>query len=226
MPVKCAPSIRHAGLVNRTVIRVREGLLAKLTAMRLALAVLLSLAATSAAQAGASNSVEKGKSKGGAPAAPATQGAAPKPEAKVEGSFGNWTLLCGKEAKNTSERCSLVMPLVEKKSQKLVFRVIVTYGPENNLVLRVDSPTGIALQRGLEFSPDTEKIYRMAFQTCLPMGCKALLLMPDDLKKDLIASKQGAITVYALNGKAVRTVTSLAGFAKGLAALTKHHATQ
>jgi invasion protein IalB len=205
---------------------VREGLLAKLTAMRLALAVLLSLAATSAAQAGASNTVEKGKSKGGAPAAPETQGAAPKPQAKVEGSFGNWTLLCGKEAKNTSERCSLVMPLVEKKSQKLVFRVIVTYGPENKLVLRVDSPTGIALQRGLEFSPDTEKIYRMAFQTCLPMGCKALLLMPDDLKKDLIASKQGAITVYALNGKAVRTVTSLAGFAKGLAALNKHHATQ
>jgi invasion protein IalB len=118
------------------------------------------------------------------------------------------------------------MPLVEKESQKLVFRVIVTYGPKNNLVLRVDSPTGIALQPGLEFSPDTKKIYRMAFQTCLPMGCKALLLMPDDLKKELIASKQGAITVYALNGKAVQAVTTFTGFAEGLAALDKHLASK
>jgi len=202
--------------------------LAKLAAIRLALAVLLSLVAASAAQAGSSNTVEKGKSKGGAPAspaaAPATQGNSPEPTAKVEGSFGNWTLLCGKEGQ--SERCSLVMPLVEKESQKLVFRVIVTPGPQNRLVLRVDSPTGIALQRGLEFSPDTKKIYRMAFQTCLPMGCKALLLVPDDLKKDILASKQGAITVYALNGKAVRTVTTFTGFAEGLAALDKHLAGQ
>jgi len=224
----CASLIRHAGLVNRTVVRTREGLLARLTAVRLALAVLLSLTAASAAQAGSSNVVEKGKSKGGAPsphaAAPANQGNAPKPTAKVAGSYGSWTLLCGKEGndKEAKERCSLVMPLVEKESQKLVFRVIVTYGPRNNLILRVDSPTGIALQRGLEFSPDTKKTYRMAFQTCLPMGCKALLLMPDDLKKELIASKQGAITVYALNGKAVQAVTTFTGFAEGLAALDKH----
>jgi invasion protein IalB len=210
--------------------------LARLAAMRLALAVLLGLAALGAAQAGNSNAVEKGKPKDAAPvpagapaapaAAPAGPGGTPEPMARVAGSYGNWTLLCGKEGddKTAPERCSLVMPLIEKDSQKLVFRVIVTYGPQDNLILRVDSPTGIALQRGLEFSPDTQKIYRMAFQTCLPMGCKALLLMPDDLKQELSASKQGAITVYALNGKAVRTITALTGFAEGMAALNKHHA--
>ncbi len=206
---------------------MREDLLAR-PAVKFALAILVGLAAASAAQAGSSNSVEKGKSKGAAPTPPAGAPAAPAaaPEARVAGSYGNWTLLCGKEGddKTAPERCSLVMPLIEKQSQKLVFRVIVTYGPKDNLILRVDSPTGIALQRGLEFSPDTQKIYRMAFQTCLPMGCKALLLMPDDLKKELSASKEGAITVYALNGKAVRTVTALTGFAEGMAALNKHHA--
>jgi invasion protein IalB len=144
------------------------------------------------------------------------------PPAKVAGSFGSWTLLCGKEAQDEKERCSLVMPLIEKETQKLVFRVILTYGPKGNLVLRVDGPTGVALQRGVEFSPDTKKIYRMPFQTCLPMGCKALLLVPDELKKELAASEQGAITVYALNGKAVQTVTAFSGFGKGMAALEKH----
>ncbi len=155
--------------------------------------------------------------------APAAAAEKPAPNAKVEGSFGSWTLLCGKEGqdKQAKERCSLVLPLVEKDSQKLVFRVILTYGPKGNLVMRVDGPTGIALQRGIEFSPDTKKLYRIPYQTCLPMGCKALLIVEDDLRKELIKSKQGSLTVYALNGKAVRTVTPLDGFSAGMKALDK-----
>jgi invasion protein IalB len=180
---------------------------------RLALAVLLSLGAVGGTLAQSNNSSATKK-------APPKTGPA-KPSAKVQGSFGSWTLLCGKEDKNKKikERCSLVLPLVEKNTQKLVFRVIVTYGPKGNLVLRVDGPTGVALQRGVEFSPDTKKIYRMPFQTCLPIGCKALLLVSDDLRKELVESSKGAITVYALNGKAVQTIATLSGFAKGLAAL-------
>lgn len=183
----------------------------------IAIAAMLVLAGGAAiAQTGGSTAAKK--------AAPADGKAAPS--AKVAGSFGNWTLLCGKEGndKKAKERCSLVMPLVEQESQKLVFRVILTYGPKGKLVLRVDGPTGVALQRGVEFSPDTEKLYRMPFQTCLPMGCKALLVVEDDLRKELIKSKQGSITVYALNGKAVRTMTALDGFTAGMKALDKHRA--
>lgn len=182
---------------------------------RFALAVVLSLALAGGALA-QSSAAKKGPPKAGAA----------EPTAKVEGTFGTWTLLCGKEGtdKKAKERCSLVLPLVEKDTQKLVFRVIVTYGPKGQLVLRVDGPTGVALQRGLEFSPDTKKIYRMPFQTCLPMGCKALLIVSDELKKELSATKQGSLTVYALNGKAVQTLASFSGFAKALAALNKRRA--
>jgi invasion protein IalB len=180
----------------------------------LGLAALLGLmaAAPAAAQSGGSSATKKSASPPGKDA----------PQAKVVGSFGNWTLLCGKEDGDKQERCSLVLPLIEKESQKLVFRVILTYGPQGKLILRVDGPTGVALQRGIEFSPDTQKVYRMAFQTCLPMGCKALLIVEDDLRKELTASKQSSITVYALNGKAVRTIAELDGFAEGMKALDKH----
>lgn len=182
------------------------------TGIRIAVAAILGVAATGSAFA-QSSAAKK------APTAPGK----PAPTTRVAGSFGNWTLLCGKEGqdKKAKERCSLVLPLVEKESQKLVFRVILTYGPKGKLVLRVDGPTGIALQRGIEFSPDTQKVYRMPFQTCLPMGCKALLIVEDDLRKELIKSKQGSITVYALNGKAVRTATALDGFSAGMKALDK-----
>ena len=102
-----------------------------------------------------------------------------------------------------------------------MFRVSVGYGPKGNLILRIDGPTGVALQKGLEFSPRAVKIYRLPFQTCVPQGCSAVLLIGDDLKQDLQTSDKGTITVYALNGQAVQAPTQLAGFADGLAALDK-----
>jgi invasion protein IalB len=117
-----------------------------------------------------------------------------------------------------------VQALVQKETQKLVFRVTVACGPKGNLVLRIDSPTGVALQKGLEFSPDAVKIYRLPFQACIAQGCSALLVMPDELKQELGKSAKGTITVYALNGQAVQAVAELAGFADGLAALDKRRA--
>ena len=146
-----------------------------------------------------------------------------KPATRVAGSYGNWTLLCGKEGdpKTAEERCSLVLPLIEKKTQKLIFRVIMVYGPKGRLVLRVDGPTGVALQRGVQFATDSGKVYTLPYQTCLPMGCKALLLVQDDMRKELITSKQGSIAVFALNGRAIKTVAAIDGFADGMEALDK-----
>ena len=147
----------------------------------------------------------------------------PKPPAvTVAGNFGQWALICGKERdKDGKEPCSLVQALVERESQKLVFRLTVAYGPKGNLVLKIDSPTGVALQNGLEFSPDAVKVYRLPFQACTAQGCSALFIMPDDLKQEIGKSAKGTITVYALNGQAVQAATELTGFADGLAALDK-----
>jgi invasion protein IalB len=70
-------------------------------------------------------------------------------------------LICGKDKdKDGKEPFSLAQALIEYESQT-VFRLTVAYGPKGNLVLRVDGPTGVALQKGLEFSPDAVKIYRL-----------------------------------------------------------------
>ncbi|ODR99916.1 hypothetical protein AUC68_01980 [Methyloceanibacter methanicus] len=153
--------------------------------------------------------------------APQASATPAKPVARVAGGYGHWTMLCGKEGDpgTAEERCSLVLPLIEKETQKLIFRVILTYGPQGRFVLRVDGPTGVALQRGVEFSTDTGTTYRMPFQTCLPMGCKALFLVPDDMLQELSKSKQATIVVYALNGRAIQTVAELEGLPLGLEAL-------
>lgn len=154
---------------------------------------------------------------------PAPQNDPNKPATRVAGSYGNWTLLCGKEGdpKTAEERCSLVLPLIEKKTQKLIFRVILVYGPKGRLVLRVDGPTGVAIQSGVQLATDSGKVYTLPYQTCLPMGCKALYLVSDEMRQDLLQSKQATIVVYALNGKQIQTVAELDGFTLGLEALDK-----
>jgi invasion protein IalB len=153
------------------------------------------------------------------PAAPAkAQGEPAKPEVAIAGNFGQWALVCDKDGKDP---CSLVQALVQRESQKLVFRLTLAYGPKGNLVLRVDGPTGVALQKGLEFSPDAIKIYRLPYQACNPQQCSAVLVVPDDLKQELTKSQKSTITVYALNGQALQAVAELTGFSDGLAALDK-----
>lgn len=155
--------------------------------------------------------------------APPAQDDPNKPTTRIAGSYGNWTLLCGKEGDPTTaeERCSLVLPLIEKKTQKLIFRVILVYGPQGRLVLRVDGPTGVAIQSGVQLATDSGKVYTLPYQTCLPMGCKALYLVSDEMRQDLLQSKQGTIVVYALNGKQIQTVAELNGLKLGLEALDK-----
>jgi invasion protein IalB len=150
----------------------------------------------------------------------------------IVGNYGQWALVCGKpnQGQGVKESCSLVQALVERDSQKLVFRIILSYGPQGNLVLRVDGPTGVALQRGIEFTtnekPDAGKIYRLPFQTCVAQGCRALLIVPEDLKGELKTSAKGTLRVFTLDGRPVQTGTDFSGFAEGLAALDKRRQAQ
>jgi invasion protein IalB len=152
---------------------------------------------------------------------------AAKSSVNIVGNYGQWALVCATpKDKAANAPCSLAQALVQRDTQKLVFRVMFRYGPQGRLVLQIDGPTGVALQRGLEFSPDAKKIYRMPFQTCIPEACRAVLLVPDDLKGELLKAEKGTIAVYALNGQPVQTFTELTGFSEGLAALDKRRSVQ
>ena len=113
--------------------------------------------------------VPKAAAPGADAKAKAQAGQAKAPPAKIEANFGQWSLVCTEpKTKEEKPTCSLVQALVERDSNQLVFRVTVAYGPQGNLVLRIDGPTGVALQKGLEFSPDEVKTYRMPFRPACP----------------------------------------------------------
>ena len=215
------------------------------------LAMILSSASVALAQGGGEGSPGSAVPKPAKPSAAKPNAAKPsaakpapnKPASPnapaVVGNYGQWALVCGmpKGSKDVKESCSLVQALVERDSKKLLFRIILSYGPQGHLVLRVDGPTGIALQRGIEFSPgadasaaaekaEASKVYRLPFQTCVAQGCRALLVVPEELKAKIKTSGKGTLRVFTLDGRAVQTATDLSGFTEGLAALDKRRQAQ
>jgi invasion protein IalB len=209
------------------------------------LAMILSSASLALAQGGGEGSPGSAVPKPAKPGASkpsAAKAADPKKAASpnapaVVGNYGQWALVCGKpkESKDAKESCSLVQALVERDSQKLVFRIILSYGPQGKLLLRVDGPTGIALQRGIEFSTgadaaadkaEASKVYRLPFQTCVAQGCRALLVVPEEMKAEIQNSGKGTLRVFTLDGRAVQTATDFSGFTEGLAALDKRRQAQ
>ena len=115
-------------------------------------------------QAPAAGAVPKQAAPAGAAGAKGGAEAAKPPAVKVAGNFGQWALVCGEpNSKDDKPPCNLIQALVEKETQKLVFRVSVGYGPKGNLILRIDGPTGVALQKGLDFSPTPSR----------PIGCRS-----------------------------------------------------
>ena len=214
--------------------RVVTGLAAKIAPIALAIVVLGTGAAFAGGGAGNPGGAVPEPAKPGGTKPSAAKASDPKtatsPPPAIVGNFGQWALVCGK-LKDGKEACSLVQALVERDSKKLVFRIVLAYGPQGNLVLRVDSPTGVALQRGLEFSTgaeptDASKIYRLPFQTCVAEGCRAMLVLPEDLKGELKTSAKGTLRVFTLEGRAVQTGTDLTGLTEGLAALDKRRQAQ
>jgi len=145
------------------------------------------------------------------------------PPAKAE-RFDQWTLVCN-DAKGVEKvSCSLVQALVEAGTNRLVFRLKVGYGPRGNLLLLIGVPRGVSLPRGIEYSPDGKKAYRLAFQTC-EQGCQALLVIPEELKQAMLKGTEGKVTFYASNDRPVSAISSLKGFAAGFAALQKRRGT-
>lgn len=159
------------------------------------------------------------------PAAPAKSGAA-----TVAGQFGDWAMLCGDDAKDDKSKekdkarsgsCSLVQQLVDSSSKKSVFSLTIVYGPRGNLILIVDAPLGVALDRGLEMTLGGQSVQREAFSHCLPAGCQTVLILTDALKEEMRKATEGFLTVYTLSGAPLRVAFSLKGLDEALSALDK-----
>lgn len=136
----------------------------------------------------------------------------------------SWVVSCvetsGARIKKT---CTAVQQLVDTRQKAPVFAWVIGRTPDGTLTNVFQTPTGLLLQRGVEFKVGDTAVRRAHFVVCTTQRCEASLPMDDSIVRDAKASPAGTAvaSVTAADGRTVNFSLSMRGFDKVLAALGK-----
>ncbi len=136
--------------------------------------------------------------------------------ASAQQSYGDWAKQC-EPAPDGRERCYLIQTV--QADSKPIMVVIVAYSPERDRVAAmIDVPLGMDIPAGLKVRADNvEK--DIAFEQCLPTGCRAMLPMDDAIISALKRGAKAAITGRDRDGASVELPISATGFDEAFGAL-------
>jgi invasion protein IalB len=191
-----------------------------------ALAVLISIVRLSADPAAAQT--QKPPPKAAEPAPPTTTAAPPAPPAaKIRRTEtvvdDNWTVTCAEtDQPNTKPRCVAQLKIVqtENNTQRVIFTWVI--GAQAGKPVSVLSmPSGVRIPPGVQVSAGDKEIQKVSFSICQPDHCEAVIPMDEALVKTLSAAPTTDVTVYAVNGNAVKFSVNMKGFEQALPAVIK-----
>ena len=133
-----------------------------------------------------------------------------------EESWGDWAKQC-EPAGGGAERCYIIQTV--QADDRPVMVIVVAYSPQRDrIAAMIDVPLEMHLPSGLEVKAgDVSKT--IAFEQCLPTGCRAMLPVDDEI---LEALKSGAaIAVGGKDGQSqdVQLPVSTNGFEEAFGAL-------
>ncbi len=141
-----------------------------------------------------------------------------RPEHRTETvSYGAWTVSCTYISEQSAKAaCSAVLQVIEKKRNQVLFAWDI--GRDDKGVLRtvLETPTGVLIQKGVELKLDEAATQFVPYTACLPQECQASVVMDASFVKNVMASREAAITVHAINGRSITFKVPIAGIAKVL----------
>lgn len=166
-----------------------------------------------------------------APAAPATNPAAPKnapsqtgsPAAPgtVRESHGAWSILCDKPAGSSVEQCAMMQNVIADDRPEVGLSVVVLKTVDRKArILRILAPLGVLLKDGMDLFVDGNNIGRAYFTRCFAEGCYVEVEIDDELLKILRAGKNAVFALReSVDQDRVGIPIELNGFAQGYDAL-------
>lgn len=123
--------------------------------------------------------------------------------AQTNESIQDWAVSCSKD-------CSATQTLATT-DMRLKFAVTLSKIEQSNkLVMRFDLPLGMYLPSGLGISVG-DMILNVPYTTCIPNGCKALLVVDEQLEKALSAQNTLKMRYFSSEASESEVVFSLAG---------------
>jgi invasion protein IalB len=155
--------------------------------------------------------------------APASADATPATPQRTETIVQDaWVISCVETAGTPPKRsCSAVQQVVEQKQKRVVFAWVIGRTAEGALTNVFQTPTGVQLQKGLDFKLGSSAPRNASFVVCVPQRCEAALAMDDAVVKDAKAAlgANAVATVMGVDGRTFEFVMPVKGLDKVLTTL-------
>jgi invasion protein IalB len=132
--------------------------------------------------------------------------------------FDNWTVTC-QDFREPKPRkiCSGQMQVIRQGTQQVVLSLAIAPDDKGAMRALIATPTGIAIQPGVDFVTPGQPARKAAYETCEPSRCLATLAIDEKLAKELSAAQEIEASVVTNAGQSVKLSFPMKGFDKAWA---------
>lgn len=134
----------------------------------------------------------------------------------VKAKHGDWEMRCDTPPGAQSEQCYMMQFVTAEDRDNVGLSVVVMKTADKQArILRVLSPLGVLLPRGLGLRIDGTDLGATSFIRCLPNGCVSEVLMDETLTTQLRTGKEAMFVIFQTPEEGIGVPISLAGFGEG-----------
>lgn len=138
----------------------------------------------------------------------------------VVAQHGDWQVVCKPPPPGSKSKvCALVQSVTAEDRDNVGLTVYFQKFSNGTRVLRVFAPLGILLPPGLGLKIDGKDVGNAPFLRCHTFACYAQVVVKEELTQQLSTGKTAIFVIFQTEEAGIGIPISLAGFAKGLAAL-------
>ncbi|WP_407946689.1 invasion associated locus B family protein [Pararhizobium mangrovi] len=142
------------------------------------------------------------------------------PGGTVEAKHGAWSTVCGTPPGAPGRQCALMQLVVAKDQPNVAISVVALKTADGEArILKILTPLGVLLPKGLGLFIDGKSIGRAYFLVCREEGCQVEVTIDDQLLKTLKSGKQAVFTLYKTQEEGIGIPVDLTGFGEGFDAL-------
>ena len=138
---------------------------------------------------------------------------------RLAGKHGAWSIVCDTSAKDADAPCVMMQNVIAEDRPDIGISVMVLKGGPDTNVIRVLTPLGSLIPRGIWVYVDGARIGAMLFLRCLDEGCYAEVGVDKDSLAKLTSGKKAVFTVFQSPEEGIGFEVDLSGFAESLQAL-------
>jgi invasion protein IalB len=141
-------------------------------------------------------------------------------QGEVKAKYGDWEMRCDTPPGAQAEQCYIMQFVTAEDRENVGLSVVVMKTADKQArILRVLSPLGVLLPRGLGLRIDETDMGATSFIRCLPNGCVSEVLMDETLINQLRSGTQAMFVIFQTPEEGIGVPISLAGFGEGFDAL-------